>query len=182
MVSFCQQAGFRRLCSPACGGVSQRRTLLIFIGQHRLLVREMVNSTALYNGPRLAAVKNPVRMFCMVFVVIFFSIIIACNFYNICTLLRIFPGHIIRTNGNGCILFRVIFLYFVHQYSGPLLALFTDMGIINLISDTPENQTWVIPVSLHPGFYVPFIPLREKTGVIIRCLGRFPHIKGFRYD
>ena len=171
MIPLCQNTCLCGFCAPACSGISKRRTLFILICQHRLLIRKMINSAALNNGTCLTAVNHPIRMLFMVFFIIIFSVIIANEFYDVRTFLRIFPWHVIRAQGNCSIFQRVMSLYFCHEFFYPFFPLFAAyMGIINLISNTPHNQAWMISVPSHPAFYIFLIPLWEKSCIVIRIL------------
>ena len=171
MISLCQNTCFCRFCPPACGRISKRRTLFILICQYRLLVREMINSAALNNRTRFTSINHPIWMLFMVFFIIIFSIIITNKLYNIRTFLSIFPWHIIGSQSNRSIFQRIISTYFCYKFFHPFFSFCAaHMGIINLISNTPHNQAWMISVSTNPAFYIFLIPLREKSCIIIGIL------------
>ena len=113
-VSLRKNTHLRGFGAPACRTVTECGTLLILICQNRLLIWEMIYAPALYCRSSLRTIHEPVRMFPVVLVVIFLTVIIACIFYNICTFLRIFPGHIIRAYRNLRMVCRVVLSCLFH--------------------------------------------------------------------
>ena len=116
----------------------------------------------------------------MMLLVILFSIIITGKLHFVRTELRVFPRHIIGTDRNTCISAVIILLHEVTQPYRNLSSVCIHMGIINFISNTEHDNTWMIPVTHHPAFHITFAPFLEKPCIIISGFRPFPHIKGFR--
>ena len=88
------------LCSPACGAVAQSGALLVIIGEDGLCKGEVIYATALYNRGGLTSVDHPVGMLFVLLVVKSLGIVIACQLYDIRTLLCALPLHEVGTDGN----------------------------------------------------------------------------------
>ena len=170
-----------RFCPPAGRGIAKCRTLLIHIRQYGLAVRETIDFPALYRGSSLTSINDPVRMLLVVFVIIFLRIIITGHFYQIRTLLGVLPRHVVGTNGDFRIFTGIVDPYFTHQIFRNFLSPFADVGIINLISDAPQDQAWMVPVPAHPARHIFRIPFWKEAPVIIWIFGTFPHVKRLRH-
>ena len=173
---------FRIFCCPACGTVTQCGALLTRFDQGRPLQGKMIYSAALDHRRSLASVDDPVRIFLMMLFIIFFCVIIACQFYDIRTFPGIFPGHIIGANGNRCHIAIVPLSDRRDQPAGDLLTMSIRMGIRDLIANTPHDNRGMIAVSADPAAYILLHPFLEKSGIIIRILCHLPHIERFGYD
>ena len=112
------------------------------------------------------------------FVIIFLRIVVSGYLHKIRAFLRILPGHIVGSDGNPGVFFRIMDPHFFHQHLCQLLAPVADMGIVNFISDAPQDQTGMIPVSAHPARHILPVPFREKPSVIIWIFRPFPHVEG----
>mgnify|MGYP002561556515 CR=1 FL=1 len=88
------------LCSPACGAVAKGGALLVIIGEDGLCKGEVIYATALHNGGGLTAVDHPVGVLFVLLMVKSLGIVVACQLYNIRTLLCAFPLHEVGADGN----------------------------------------------------------------------------------
>ena len=165
-------------CSPAGNTVSKSRALLIILRQDPCLQWEVIYTPALNDRGGFASVNHPVRVLLMMLLIILFGIIIACQLDQIRTFLCILPGHIIGPDGDSGISSGIIGFHQRLQLPGDFLPVFIHMGIVDLISDAPHDHTGVISVTAHPTLYISFMPLLEKSCIIIVSLGSFPHVKG----
>ena len=145
--------------SPAGNTVSQCRALFIILCQDPCMQGKMVYSSALHDRRGLTSVDHPVRVFPVMLLIVFFRIIISGDLQNICAFLGIFPGHIIGAYGRAGILAGIIFFYQLLKLPGQLQSPFPCMGIIDLISNTKQDHTGMVPVPLHPAFHIPFMPV-----------------------
>ena len=171
----------RGLCPPTGGSISESGTLLVIITQYRLGKRELINATALYRRTGLATVNVPIRMLLMMLFIAHFTIIISGILYKVRTLLRIFPRHIVGTDGHRCINKRVMLKHRFRQILCNLQAVCIHVGIVNLVSDAPHEKGRMIPVTTYPACHIHPIPLLKKACIIVRCLTTLPHIKGLRH-
>ena len=128
-------------CPPAGCGISERRTLPVFIRQDPGGKREMIDSPALDHGRCLAPVDHPVGMFFMMLLIVVLSVIIACDLQDIGTSLPALPGHPVRRDGHSGVFCRIPPPHLIPQMSGQIRpSLWVCMGIINLVPDTPEDH------------------------------------------
>ena len=116
----------------------------------------------------------------MMLFVILFSIIITGKLHFLRAMLCVFPRHIIGADRDTGILPVIILLHQITQPYRNLTSVRIHMGIINFVSNTEHDDTWVIPVTHHPAFHITFAPFLEKPCIIISGFRPFPHIKGFR--
>ena len=177
-ISVYRNAVLHGSCSPAGNTVSKGRALLIILRQDPCLQREVIYTPALNDRGGFASVNHPIRVLLMMLLIILFGIIIACQLDQIRTFLCILPGHIIGPDGDSGISSRIIGFHQRLQLPGDLLPVFIHMGVVDLISDAPHDHTGVISVTAHPTLYISFMPLLEKSCIIIVSLGAFPHVKG----
>ena len=56
------------------------------------------------------------------------------------------------------------------------------MCIIDFVTNTPEQNAWMIPVAADPASDILTIPLWEESCIIISGLRSLPHVKSFIND
>ena len=128
----------------------------------------MVDSPAGQDTAGLTAVNDPVRMLTVVFGIQVFPVIVSGGFYDIGTTLPAFPGHIVAPECNSCMAGRIVKFDLILQHPGNFSS--TEIGI------------YIVYFPADPGSHVPFMPFREKTGIVILSFRAFPHIKRFIDD
>ena len=165
--------------TPACIAVSQGTALQVCLTHYALFNREMINSPAAQHTGGFAPVDHPVRMFPVMLFIQVFSVIVSCDLYEIRTSLPAFPRHVIASERNRSVRFRIMGTHLVHQHPADFGSAKVCMHIVNFISDRPHHNTRMNTVTPYPCGYIVLPAGREKASIIVFRLGTLPHIKCF---